>query len=260
MELGKQHPRSTVRERTIRLMDDFSQGLSVRTIHNVFACEFESVSNGLQPNRLDAYSQFVDAYMESNLKLEVPGTYPENLSGLAANMVFGYMSEMSIAQFMNQWLEDSLSPATSTIQQGFMEKAIEEHDWRSKNQVPLKEIEEAEFAAMVQTLLPQIWSVLRAADPRLIQKMQGEEIQILECCPTFWCGYKLMAALRSNQPVKGNDIWDFLHVASAAPYVDCLACDKGTRHICSNLLGMDSKYGTCILSSEKDLTKWVLDL
>lgn len=126
--------------------------------------------------------------------------------------------------------------------------------------MPLKEIEKAEFAAMVQTLLPQIWSVLRVADPHLIQKMQGEQIQILECCPTFWCHYKTMAALRSNRPVKGNDIWDFLHVASAAPYVDCLACDGGTRHICSNVLGMDSKYGARILSSDEDLIKWVLDL
>jgi hypothetical protein len=60
---------------------------------------------------------------------------------------------------------------------------------------------------------------------------------------------------------KRNDIWDFLHVAMAAPYVDCLATDGSTRSIlCAGTLKMDKKFGTRVISKDTELIDWLKDL
>ena len=41
----------------------------------------------------------------------------------------------------------------------------------------------------------------------------------------------------------------------AVPYVDCLATDGGTRHICADVLKMDKKFGTRIISPDTKDTK-----
>jgi hypothetical protein len=71
---------------------------------------------------------------------------------------------------------------------------------------------------------------------------------------------RIQAALctRSHKKkLKENDLWDLEHVASAAPYVDCLTCDRGTRHICTQLAGLDSKYGTSIVSKPEEILSWL---
>ena len=86
----------------------------------------------------------------------------------------------------------------------------------------------------------------------------GEKREMLKACPIFWCRYKLLAAIRAHKKtLKENDLWDLQHVLSAAPYVDCLACDGGTRHICTQLVRVDEKYETKIVSKPGEILAWV---
>ena len=99
-------------------------------------------------------------------------------------------------------------------------------------------------------------------DTSLLQKLASippkEKAALLDQCSTFYCNYKLVSALRSSRlRVKENDLWDLEHAATALPYVDCFACDGGTRHLCSDMLHLDDRFGTKILSSVDDLIDWI---
>ena len=128
------------------------------------------------------------------------------------------------------------------------------------------EIERAEFASTVDALVPSAsLYLLQEANPMVVTRLlapstmsDNEARETLKACPTFGCRYKLLAALRSHKStVRENDLWDLQHVASATPYVDCLACDGGTRHICTQLAGLDDKYGTKIISKPREILEWV---
>ena len=66
-----------------------------------------------------------------------------------------------------------------------------------------------------------------------------------------------MAAIRWGGRVKANDIWDVLHVGSVTAYVDCLACDRGTRHVYTEVLHADQRFETNIISQETHLFEWL---
>jgi hypothetical protein len=135
------------------------------------------------------------------------------------------------------------------------EEGSEKNEWRQDNKSTRKEVEEAEWQGSFKAMDPVIRSVLRARGyPLLSRKLRD----ILNSCPSFWCHYKCMTELRWHKPVNGNDIWDFLHVAMAVPYVDCLASDGGTKSIlCAGPLGMDKKFGIRVISEENDLIDWL---
>ena len=70
----------------------------------------------------------------------------------------------------------------------------------------------------------------------------------------------MITELRLNKvQLTENDLWDLQHVASALPYVDCVACDGMTRHLCSDVLKLDKKYGTTVISKLSDLKNWIID-
>jgi hypothetical protein len=264
MELAKR-PRDTDREGHSQLMDTFSKGVSLRMVHETFREEFKAALQGSQVERQAVYSHFFDACSkeiifpasEGSAESEVKRT----LDAVLANYMFNYLTTMSITKFMNEWMKDATQTIVAHLRQGFEEKSQEEGKWRQQNVVTSKAVEPAEFWGTLQELSTEIQHVLQTIDPKLSRNLESRLIIILDSCPSFWCHYKIMSKLRLDRPaVEENDIWDFLHVSLAVPYVDCLACDKATRHLCSNVLGMNKKYGTQILSGEYELLAWLQSL
>jgi len=121
-------------------------------------------------------------------------------------------------------------------------------------------IEQAEALSLLQEFLPDILKFI----PRThtgIPQFSGEEFrQLLNTCPTFWCIYKGMAPIRWGGRVNGNDIWDVLHIGSVTPYVECLACDRGTRHVYTEMLHADQRFETHIISQEAYLFEWLVQI
>ena len=138
----------------------------------------------------------------------------------------------------------------------------QEQAWRQSHPDSRRTIEQAEFAATVRLVLPQILSsptdISPSAFEGLLTTSIEEKAEMLKQCPTFWCHYQLMTALRLNRAkLDENDLWDLEHAASALPHVNCFACDNGTRHLCSEVLKLDDKYGTVVTSKIDDLVEWV---
>ena len=236
MELSKR-TRDTHRDTHSQLMDELSRGLSLRSGNTTFRHEFEAALDGRQAERQVAYSRFHDVFP---FRPQIPPPFPE-----------------SITDFMRGFWGDVLEMYAGGMELGFSERAQQENKWRRDNEPTRKIVEEAERDATRLALSPEILSVLRARGyPPLSRKLRD----ILDSCPSFWCHYKYMTELRGDREVKGNDIWDFLHVATAVPYVDCLASDSATRHTCVSLLKMDKKFGTRIISGENDLKDWLKDV
>lgn len=147
----------------------------------------------------------------------------------------------------------------SFLRNGWSQLAQQAGEWREQNEeVSAGEIERAEFAATVDALVPHVAPFFMEANRSMLIKLSSmsddEKREMLRACPTFWCRYKLLAATRSHKKtLKENDLWDLQQVLSAAPYVDCLACDRGTRHICTRLVRLEEKYGTKIVSKPDEI-------
>jgi hypothetical protein len=233
MELSKR-PRDTHRDTHSKLMDELSRGLSLRSVYTIFRHEFEAALDGRQAERQVAYSRFHDVFP---FRPQIPPPFPESITDFMCGF-WGHVVEMY----------------AGGMKLGFSERAQQENKWRQDNKSTRKIVEEAERNATLQALCPEILSVLRARGYPLPSRKLRD---ILDACPSFWCHYHYVTELRLNRPTKGNDMWDFLHAAMAVPYVDCLAIDRGARHICADTLKMDKKFGTRIISEKNDLKDWL---
>lgn len=257
IELCKQ-PRSPHRDSISQVMDMLSKGLSLRFGEATFRHEFEAALEGRQAERQVAYSYFRDAFPPIYTLLS-----PEQ--GM----------ETSITDFLSGCCGDVLKIKAALMEQGFSERSQQQNEWRQKNQPTRKKIEEDEWNATFMGLLLTIRSVLAeksewyatlsrilsmrlAPSYRILMKELGDRRRELgdklDSCPSFRCHYKYMTQLRLHRRVEGNDIWDFFH-ATMAPYVDCLATDNATRHICVSMLGMDK-----VISKDTELIDWLKDL
>jgi len=92
----------------------------------------------------------------------------------------------------------------------------------------------------------------------LASTSEEEKRRLLDKCPSFYCNYKLLSALRTSRPrIRENDLWDLEHAVTALPYVDAFASDRGTRHLCSDVLGLDSRFDTLVTSDVQHLIDWL---
>ena len=265
LELAKQ-PRSIRRDTQSRLMDELSQGLSLRMVEDIFHQEFENTLQDRHTERQAAYSHFLDAAWQG-ITLPAPGQRTENqvpreLAEALARAMFSLLIGMTITDFLNTWMGGATENSVPSMRQAFSERALQEREWRRENIPSRLGVEHAEFEGTFQALRPTMLRVISTVDPDGLRNWKMDElISLLDECPSFWCSYKMMSAARNNRPALiENDVWDFLNVAFAVPYVDCLACDNATRHICSNVLSMDQKYGTRIVSRWEDFLAWLHDL
>lgn len=259
MELGKQ-PRSAYRESQTNLMDELSGGLSIKIPQRVFPLEYKAESEGHHASRELIYSHFWDAMMDTPLILEGPSGLPEPLARLAAELVIGHQAKMSITNFMAESFdgtEGSFPGGDSSsirMNDEFSKKADEWERLKDSNTMTMENIERDEFHGLLREILPGI----------LIQEPTARNddciAEVLKVCPTCWCTYKAMAVLRNRGVIRGNDIWDVLHAGAAIPYVDCLACDRGTRNIYADRLKADERFGTRIVSDESALFEWLSEI
>jgi hypothetical protein len=73
-------------------------------------------------------------------------------------------------------------------------------EWREQNEnASAREIEDAEFASTVQSLVPYAAPFLlteadSSALARLYSMPEVGKREMLKACPTFWCEYKLLSA------------------------------------------------------------------
>lgn len=257
MEVEKR-PLSHKRYRYCQLMDRLSGRLSLRDERAIFAEEFRAQGLGQQIERQIAYSFFLDA-MSTGSRLEFPEGWTTELAEQAAGLIFERLTSMPIPTVVNMSTEEQRDRNISFLRNGWSQLAQQAGEWREQNEgVSAGEIERVEFAATVDALVPHVAPFFMEADRSVSIKLgsmsDDEKREMLKACPTFWCRYKLLAAIRSHKKtLKENDLWDLQHVLSAAPYVDCLGCDGGTRHTCIQLVRLDEKYETKIVSKPDEI-------
>lgn len=262
MEVQKR-PRDDRRYGYCQLMDRLSGRLSLRVGPAIFAEEFRALALGQRIERQVAYSFLLDA-MSSGSRLEFPEGWTAESAKQAARLAFEQFTSMSIPVAVNIPTDEQRERNIDYLREGWSKLAQQAGKWREQNEgVSAKEIEQAEFASTVNSLVPHAAPFLLAeADRSVLMRLHSisddEKREMLKTCPTFWCEYKLLAAIRLHKKtLKENDLWDLQHVASATPYVDCLACDGGTRHICTQLVRLDKKYGTKIVSKPDEILAWM---
>lgn len=259
MEVGKQ-PRSEYRDSQTNLMDELSCGLAIKLPPRVFPVEYKSESEGRHASRELIYSHFMDAMAETPLSLEGHPGLPEPLARLAAELVLDSQTKLSITKFMAESFnrtEGSFPGGDSSslrMNDAFSEKAAEWEKWKCSNTMTMEDIERSEFHGLLSEILPGILIQEPAA------RTHDRIAEVSKECPTCWCTYKAMAVLRNRGGISGNDIWDVLHAGTAIPYVDCLACDRGTRNIYADRLKADERFGTRIVSNESGLSEWLSDI
>jgi hypothetical protein len=257
----KKRPSSLERTAYCKLMDDLSQGLSIRLWLVIFKEEFKSVVEERQIQPQIAYSHFVEAF-SAGMQVAFPNTWSEADASKASDLIFDYLDKTTIGEIVEIEGGESQEGSITFLRNGLAQLAQKDRDWRQNHSDSWDTIEQAEFAATVRAVLPQIFSSPADIAPSSFEKLLAtsirEKAEVLNQCPTFWCQHKLMTALRSNRAkIDENDLWDLEHVASALPYVSCLACDGGTRHLCSEVLQLDKRYGTTVISNVDDLVSWM---
>ncbi len=261
MEVHKR-PRDERRYGYSQLMDHLSGRLSLRVGPATFAEEFQALSLGRTIERQIAYSFFIDA-MSSGSRLDFPDGWSRESAEQAARLAFGRVTSTSIPVFVNIPTDQQREESIEYLREGWRGLARQAGEWKEQNkEATARKIEQAEFASTVQSLVPHAAPFLLGAERSVLERLHSmserDKRSLLEACPTFWCHYKMLSAIRSHKrTLEENDLWDIEHVASAAPYVDCMTCDKGTQHICTQLVKLDKKYGTKITSKPEEILDWV---
>ena len=259
MEVGKQ-ARTEHRESLTNLMDELSCGLAIKLPPRIFPTEYRLESEGKHAPRELVYSHFTDGMAETPFSPESDPRLSDYLSKLAVQMVLDAETKYTITKFMADWFntaERSLpggDPSSLKMNDAFEGKAAEWEDLRSSQPTTMDEIELNEFNGLLREILPGILTQVPTVrtDPRLVE--------VLRQCPTSWCIYKAYSVLRNRGRISGNDIWDVLHVGTATPYVDCLACDRGMRDVYVERLSADEKFGTRIVSNEAAIFEWLSEI
>lgn len=259
MEVGKQ-ARTGRRDSITNLMDELSCGLSLKLPPRVFPVEYQYESEDNHAPRELVYSHFVDGMAETPFSSEGDERLPENLAKLAVELVLDALTKYTVTEFMAHWFnraEESSSRGDSSslkMNEAFAAKAAEWEGMRSSNKLTMEQIELGEFNDLLREILPGILNQvpLAKADPHIVD--------VLRECPTSWCIYKAMSILRTRGKFSGNDIWDVLHVGTAIPYVDCLACYRGMKDVYVERLRADEKFGMRIVSDEAAMLEWLSDI
>jgi hypothetical protein len=258
----KKRPKSKKRDQYGQLMDQLSKGLSIRNWPVIFKEEFRRVAKEEHIEREIAYSHFIEAF-SAGLHVTFDEAWSEDDADLAANLIFEYLDSISIVEVLDIEIDENQEGSISFLRDGLTRISEQEAYWRKQNpNFSTEMIEEAEFASVVRSVLPQIFRAFDPLEilslPKLISTSIDEKRELIKQCPTFWCQFKLISTVRShNLKITENDLWDRMHVATALPYVDCIACDGNTRHISSDMLKLDVKYDTTIVSKKKDLLAWL---
>jgi hypothetical protein len=183
----------------------------------------------------------------------------------AGELIFNYLIQMSVNQIFGIEIDEEEAGSITFLRNGLSQLAEQEKVQREAHQDPRQIIEQGEFASTVNAVLPQIFSVLISEADKsspalrnLVATSMEDKRALLDQCSSFWCHYQIMTSLRSNRAfLKENDLWDLEHASTALPYVTCFACDGGTRHICSDVLGLDKKYETFVVSNVDELINWL---
>ena len=257
----KKRPASARRTQYCDLMDRLSCGLSLRQWQFVFADEFLSIIEDRKSERQIAYSHFTEA-LSSGMLIEWPNMSSAAEKGRAMQVIPEMLHQMTIRDFINVEVPDHEQGSISSLRAGFANLAKQEEEWREKFTDSRRDIEKAEFAGTVQAVIPQIAKLFPKLSQQVLEYLastsEEEKRELLDRCPSFHCNHKLVSALRTNRiRVKENDLWDIEHAVTALPYVNGFACDRGTRHLCSDVLHLDARFDTKVVSSASKLIDWL---
>jgi len=261
---AQKRPRSPRRDAWYALMDTFSRGLCLRALHLVFKDEFRACYAGDVTDKRVAYASVADAF--GSMKLRAPtGTWSEERLAEITHELYPKMAGMSIAEMMG---DDRIAEAGTShalkLQAAWEALCQREQDARATHTDTISALLEAEFAATTRSYMRQIIDVVMCHGTQKLDALQGlsksKSRALLLACSAFVAEYRLVAFLRSNRKkVRPNDLWDVLHVANALPYVDCLGCDRGTRHLCEQTLPYLPSRGdsAVVVSSPQGLLDWL---
>ena len=257
----KKRAASTRRTQYCNLMDRLSCGLYLRQWQFVFADEFLSIIEDRKSERQIAYSHFTEA-LSSGMPIEWPNTPSAAEKDQAMQVIPEILHQMTIRDFVNVEVPEHEEGSISSLRADLANLAKQEEEWREKSADSPHEIEKAEFAGTVQAVIPQIAKLFPKLPHQVLESLDStseeEKRELLDRCPSFYCSHKLVSALRTSRIcVKENDLWDIEHAVTALPYVDAFACDKGTRHLCSDMLGLDKRFDTQVVSSPRKLINWI---
>lgn len=264
---AQKRPHSPRRDAWYALMDAFSKGLCLRVLPLIFKDEFHACYADDSADRRMAYASVWDAF--GSMRLRAPaGTWSAERLAELTHELYPKMAGTTIAKMMGR---DRIAEAGTTHalkpQASWEALCQREQDARSTSVDTLNALFEAEFAATTRSYLRQITDVVMSLGTQKLDALQGlsknRARAVLLACPAFVAEYRLVAFLRSNRKqVRPNDLWDVLHVANALPYVDCLGCDGGTRHLCEQMLPYLPPRGApaVVVSSPQGLLDWLKTL
>jgi len=263
LELKKQ-PSSEKRTQCCQLMDKLSNGLSIRVWSAIFKDEFKANVEEHKIEKGLGYSHCFDAF-SVGMKLIIDKSITTEQAKKARDIIFSNIVNRSISDIINIEIDKSKYGNITILRHRLSALAKKEEIWKKNHIVDWKNIEQAEFKATLRAMLPVILSATNGIPISNLEfqttTSEKDKTSLLNNCPTFWCHYQLMTALRSNRKyLEENDFWDIEHTASAVPYVEFFASDAGTRHICSDVLKLDKKYKTVIFSKIDDLIVWLESL
>jgi len=251
-----------IRKQYCQLMDQFSKGLSLRNFAIIFAEEFREVTEKRMLPREIAFSHFMEAFGVA-MHLDFPEGWYKTDAKRATEIIFEHIEKTPISTIFSIEVSENDPTSILALRKGLAELCKSEKEWRDKNQASISEIEVAERSSLISAYMRFIAHSLlrmnRISLTKLNEMSDSDRTHILNACPSFWCSYKLRSALRSNRRngIKENDLWDLQHVASSIPYVDSVACDNGTRHLCTEMLKVEQKYGTKVISKDTELLAWL---
>ncbi len=260
VELKKQ-PVSEKRTKYCQLMDQLSNGLSVRNWPSIFKDEFKSSVEKRMIDQGFGYSHFIEAF-SAGMEIVFDKSWTDDQAKKARDLISADLDKMPISEVVNIEIDENKIGNMTFLRNGLSTIAKQKAEWKREHPNEAKNVEQAEFWSTYRVILPQI---LNAGPEIAFSKLeilsttsQKDKIDLLNNCPTFWCHYQIITALRSNRSnLSENDLWDLEHATSALPYVKCFACDAGTRHVCSDVLKLDEKYGTNVISKVDDLITWL---
>lgn len=261
LEIKKQEDLKKRKQRC-ELMDQFSKGLSLRNFAIIFAEEFREVTEKEMIPREIAFSHFMEAFGVA-MHFDFPEGWSTKDAERATELIFEHIEKTPISAIFSIEVSEDDPASILSLRKDLEEVYKSEKEWRDQNQTSINEIEAAErsslVSAYVRFIAHSLLGMNRISLLKLNEMSDNERSQLLNSCPSFWCSYKLRAALRSNRRngIKENDLWDLHHVASSIPYVDSVACDNGTRHLCTEMLEVEQKYGTKVISKDTELLAWL---